>query len=585
MNIPAIYHISSDNFCYPLDEDTLVIKIQTGYDVSSVELVWGDPFEAGLFGSDTGWDGEHLIMTFFAETDVYKIWQSEVKPKFKRCRYYFILHGADEKIYYVENGFSTEQQFKTYKGRRQDFFFPWMNPSDIIKPADWVNSTVWYQIFPDRFCSSGRNTGEKYSKWAAPDKKVRNSELYGGDLPGVTSRLDYLQQLGVGGIYFTPINESPSTHKYDTADYEKIDSGFGTNDDMKTLVAEAHKRGIRIMLDGVFNHCGLDFAPWRDVLEKGRDSEYFDWFMINTFPFTEGYGKARRGEYYSFAFVDVMPKLNTNNEKAADYIISVCKKWVTEYDIDALRLDVSDELSHAFNKRLRRELFAIKPDFYIVGEAWHNSLPWLRGDEFDAVMNYSLQENIESFWRNPSFTAADLAHGVYSCYNSYQFQTCNVMFDLLDSHDTARLITRCGGDVNAFYQELCMLFTLNGSVSIYYGTEVCLEGSHDPDCRRCMPWREIERGDYTDRIEEMKRLIEMRKSIPELRNGSLRFIESGNDRVIIYEKYSKNSTYRIVLNCSGKPYDIGEVDKCVYARCLSGTTLEAGGTLVAEVVK
>ena len=583
MELSAVYHISSDNYCYPLDSERLRIKLRTGDDVDSVTLVWGDPFDAGLFGSDKGWEGAHAEMAPVMQLLRHKVWQADVEPEFKRCRYYFILRSGKEEYYYIESGFETEEQFSSYKGRRQDFYFPWMNPADIISPAPWVNETVWYQIFPDRFCSSGKNKGLKFRKWASPDQKVTNAQIYGGDLAGVESRLDYLKDLGVTGIYFTPINESPSNHKYDTTDYNKIDEQFGGLEDIKSLVAEAHKRGIRVMLDGVFNHSGLGFFAWQDVLKNGRDSKYFDWFMINKFPFSSLGGKAHRGEYYSFAFVDKMPKLNTNNDEVIEYFVNVCRRWVSEYDIDALRLDVANEVSHKFNKKLREALLAIKPDFYICGEIWHNSIAWLRGDEYDSVMNYSLQETIESFWRNESMTAREFMLGVNDCFDRYCEQTCNVMFNLLDSHDTMRLITRCGCDVDKFYQELLTLFTLNGSVCFYYGTEVRLEGGHDPDCRRCMPWKEIEDGEYDDRIKEMKKLISIRREIPELRCGRLRFIDSGDDRVIVYEKFSDNKTYRVILNCSESDYDTGKYVNAVFSRGLEKKKLSHGGAAVLEV--
>ncbi len=583
MNLSAVYHVSSDNYCFPLDEDHLCIRLRTGLDIDRATLVWGDPFDAGLFGSESGWKGAHVNMTNSMRLSDHKIFEAVVEPRFKRCRYYFILHAKDEQYYYVESGFESKKRFESYNGRRQDFFFPWMNSADIIKPAPWVNETIWYQIFPDRFCSSGRNSGGKFHKWASPDKKVSNMHLYGGDLKGVESRLDYLSNLGVTGIYFTPINESPSNHKYNTTDYNKIDPQFGDENDIRELIDQAHKRGIRVMLDGVFNHSGTGFFAWQDVLRNGRDSKYFDWFMINKFPLSGIAGKSHRGEYYSFAFVDDMPKLNTNNDEVIDYIIDVCRRWVTHYGIDALRLDVANELSHKFNKRLRQEMLKLRPDFYICGEIWHNSMPWLRGDEYDSVMNYSLQETIESFWRNESFTATDFEFGVNECSYRYTEQTCSVMFNLLDSHDTMRLITRCGGDIDAFYQELCTLFTLDGSVCFYYGTEVRLEGGHDPDCRRCMPWDKIERGEYDDRIEEMKRLISMRRAIPQLRRGTLRFIDSGIDRVIIYEKSGSGKTYRVILNCSQRDFDTGEYLRSVYSRKLSGRTLSHGGAAVLEM--
>lgn len=582
MNLAAVYHVSDGSFCYPLDDERLVIKLKTGKEVQRVELVWGDPFESGIFGSDSNWKGELLEMENSARLRYHKVWRAVVVPRFKRCRYFFILHAPGEVFYYIESGFETKESFAAYNGRRQDFFFPWMNPADIIRPPLWANDTVWYQIFPDRFCSSGRNSGGEFRKWAGPDKKVNNGQVYGGDLAGVESRLDYLRDLGVTGIYFTPVNEACSNHKYDTTDYTRIDPQFGTNDDMKRLVASAHEHGIRVMLDGVFNHSGVQFAPWLDVVEKGPESKYYDWFMINKYPLSKLPGKTRRGEYYSFAFVDSMPKLNTNNDEVIEYIISVCTKWVKEYDIDALRLDVSNEISHRLNKRLRSAMLELKPDFYICGEIWHHSQPWLRGDEYDSVMNYSLQEHIESFWRNESYTATDFEYGISDTYDRYADQTCSVMFNLLDSHDTMRLITRCGCDADAFYQELCSLFTLNGSVCIYYGTEVRLEGGHDPDCRRCMPWNEIERGDYDDRIAEMKKLIAIRRDIPALRRGELRFIDSGRPRAIVYEKSLGGKTYRVVLNSTGAAYDVGDYGTAVYSRGLDGSLLADGGCAVLE---
>ena len=581
MNLSAIYHISTDNFCYPLNENKLVIKLQTAYDIDRAVLVWGDPFNCGLFGGDVSWDGTHIDMTNIFTLQNHKIWQSIVEPKYKRCRYYFIIHSGEETFYMFEDGFKTFEEFSDYKGRRQDYFFPWMNSTDIIKPAEWVNSTIWYQIFPDRFCNSCTDRGRKYHNWSSPDKKASNAYAYGGDLKGVTSKLDYLKELGINGLYFTPINESTSNHKYNTKDYTKIDSSFGNDSDIKKLVKEAHSRGIRVMLDGVFNHSGEEFAPCQDVLKNGRDSRYFNWFMINKYPFSKIGSRSKKGEYYSFAFVDGMPKLNTNNPEVAEYFINVCTRWVKDYDIDAIRLDVSDELSHDFNKQLRKALFSVKPDFFICGETWHNSIAWLRGDEFDSIMNYSLQETIDGFWHN-NITAKDFAYRVNYCYNQYPIQTNNVMFNLLDSHDTMRLMTRCGNDEDIFYQELTALFTLSGSVCIYYGTEICLEGGYDPDCRRPMPWKEIESGRYGSRISVMKQLIAMRKNNEVLRCGDVRFIDSGNDKILMFEKYNDTKTVRVILNCSDSEIAVSN-DNVIFSRKMGDGLLAAKGILVTEV--
>lgn len=552
MNLSSIYHISTDNYCFPLNNNELVIRIQTGYDIEKVELMYGDPFISGIFGGNDSWSGEIKELTDKRNLQNHIIWQAVVKPPFKRCRYYFILHGNNEIYYFTEDGFRKESDFKAYKGRRQDFFFPWMNSSDIIKPAKWVNDTIWYQIFLDRFCNSGTKRYRTYDKWAGPNKKAGSLDRYGGDLKGVTGKLDYLKELGINGIYFTPLNKSNSNHKYNIDDYTQIDPDFGTEEDLITLVEEAHKRDIRIMLDGVFNHCGESFEPWLDVLKNGKNSKYFNWFMINQLPetinrFTHN---AKNGKYYTFGFFDNMPKLNTNNQDVIDYFIDICTKWVKEYNIDAIRLDVANEVSHNFSKQLRQAMLKLKSDFYICGEIWHNSAAWLRGDEYDAVMNYTLQESIDCFWANKDVTALDFEYQINRCLTLYPEQVNNVMFNLLDSHDTMRLITRSDNNLDIFYQKLTVLFTLNGTTCIYYGTEVALPGGFDPDCRRCMPWNEINKGQYNDRIAAIKQLISIRKQYGELRNGQIRFLHSINSRVLLYEKYSNKNTIRIIANCS-----------------------------------
>lgn len=586
MNLSAVYHISTDNYCYPLNENELVIKIQTGYDVDRVQLMYGDPFKSGIFGGNDVWSGTLIDMQDVKFLEHHKVWQAIVKPEFKRCRYYFILHSGDEVIYMIEDSFRTPEEFKRYKGRRQDFFYPWINSADVVKPAEWVNQTVWYQIFPDRFCNSGAEREHKFKKWSKPNQKVRNDEFYGGDIKGAESRLDYLKSLGINGIYFTPLNKSSSVHKYNTSDYAKIDEDFGTENDLKEFVQQAHKRGIRVMLDGVFNHSGSDFAPWKDVLKNGENSAYYDWFMINApvDSFSKLSSNSRKGKYYTFAFVDGMPKLNTNNQAVVDYIINVCTDWVKKYDIDAIRLDVANETSHFFNRQLRKAMFSRKKDFYICGEIWHSSMAWLRGDEFDSVMNYSLQESVDSFWNNTEMTALEFEYQINRCYNMYPVQSANVMFNLLDSHDTMRLITRSSNNADVFIQKLCTLFTMNGTTCIYYGTEIMLEGGYDPDCRRCMPWNEIDNGLYDDKIAIVKSIISMRNNYTQLRNGSIRFVRNENNRVIEYEKYDNNTTLRIILNCSNENIKVDTTDtKIIFSNKFKENVIAPDGTLILVI--
>ena len=445
------------------------------------------------------------------------------------------------------------------------FMYSWMNPSDIIKTPDWVNDTVWYQIFIDRFCNGDPSTDpENVLPWKDPDKTVKYDDFYGGDLKGITSKIDYLKNLGITGLYLTPICQGSTNHKYDTKSYTKIDPHFGSDEDMAEMVKAAHDSGIRVMMDGVFNHSGPLFKPWQDVVENGPQSKYYDWFMVNKWPFDKSSDNSKKKNYYSFAFVDMMPKLNTNNEEVIKYIVSVIKNWIEKYDIDAIRLDVSDEISHTLCKRMHRELKKIKPDFYILGEAWHDSMPWLRGDEFDSVMNYPLTDSINDFWLDSKKTAKDFEYSINRCFSMYPMQVNKVLFNLLDSHDTERLITKLS-DIRSFYQQFGVLFTMPGTVCIYYGTEIALEGGHDPDCRRCMPWKQIMKGMYYDKIERMKKLIAMRKEHQALRSNNYEFTHLfDNDRVISYKRISDDGAevISVVINCSDNalPLDIKKKD-------------------------
>lgn len=583
MNLGAISHNSFDNYVYPLDEDRLVINIKTGLDVDKVYIFYGDPFKSGLMGSFNSWQGTKEEIKSCTKLKYNKFWSITVTPEFKRCRYYFMLVSDNEAYYMLEDGFKSEEEMKNYKGRRQDFFFPWMNPADINKPPMWVNNTIWYQIFPDRFCRVGDKAGKnKIKPWAKPDQKMNHFDFYGGNIKGIISKLDYLQSLGITGIYTTPLNESNSNHKYDTTDYFKIDSDFGTNDDMKEFVREAHKRNIRVMIDGVFNHCGKDFAPWKDVIEKGYNSKYISWFIVKDWPFNKTGNNARSGKYYSFAFQDSMPKLNTNNPEVINYIINICSFWVKEYDIDALRLDVSDETSHKMLKKLRNAMLSLKSDFFILGETWHNSMPWLRGDELDSVMNYPLSESINDFWLNENMTREELEYNINRCYTTYMIQTNNVLFNLFDSHDTIRLITKLG-NIDKFYQQMCVLFTMPGSPCIYYGTEIVLEGGFDPDCRRCMPWDEISNGDYDEKINNIKKLISIRKNHPAARSGDYHFTKHGNNpRLLSYCKFDKDETIEVILNCSNEEISIDTNGEILYSNKLNGDALQSNGVVIVK---
>lgn len=580
MEFTGVYHRTSEQMSYALDESRLVINLKTGYDVRRVFLIHGDPYDAGIMGGCERWNGTREEIVYKKRLRHQIWWTTTVTPPYKRCKYYFELHTDDEVWYYFEDGFLTEEQVNMPGRLLQYFIVPWMNPADINRTPNWVNDAVWYQIFPDRFC---RGISDKIDPEILPWQSgpVTNRERYGGDLEGIRQKLSYLQNLGITGIYLNPVMEAETNHKYDTTDYTKIDPAFGDDETMAALVSEAHDLGIRVMVDAVFNHSGRKFAPWLDVLEKGRESEYADWFMIQDWSDLGKRENTRDGRFYSFAFADWMPKLNTNNEEVIRYFCGVCEGWVKKYDIDGIRFDVGNEVSHYFLKRMRAHLKGLKPEIYLLGEIWHDSIQWLAGDEYDSVMNYPLMSGIHDFFLDESMGKEEFEFMVNRCYTMYMQQSNNVLFNLLDSHDTERLMNRFH-DLDIFYQQLAVLFTLPGSTCIYYGTEIAMEGGFDPDCRRCMPWDEIGSEENQEKIGQMKELIRLRKTEETFRSLHFHFPNRyENRRCVEYIKLDEEGRrIEVVLNCSGEAVRVGDTGEVLFARNFRDGRLGVRGTLI-----
>ena len=583
MEFAGVYHKTSEQMSYPCNERELIINLKTGYDVKRVFLHQGDPFEAGILGGNEKWVGKREEICYKKRLKHQIWWTTTLVPPYKRCKYYFELHTDKEVWYYFEDGFLKEEQLHMEGRMLQCFIVPWMNQADINVTPDWVNDTVWYQIFPDRFCNgTPEKNGEDILPWRTGP--VTNQERFGGNLAGIRKRLSYLKELGINGIYLNPIMEAESNHKYDTRDYTKIDPYFGDNEEFALLVKEAHELGIRVMVDAVFNHCGRRFAQWLDVEKKGEKSEFADWFMIHDWNVLKKQGDTRDGRFYSFAFNEYMPKLNTNNEEVIQYFTDICESWIRDFDIDGIRFDVGNEVSHRFLKRVRERVKSLKPDIYLLGEIWHDASQWLMGDEYDSVMNYPLMSGIHDFFLDKESTKEDFEYMVNRCYTMYMQQCNNVLFNLLDSHDTERLMNRLK-NLNVFYQQLAVLFTMPGSPCIYYGTEIAMEGGHDPDCRRCMPWDEMDSEENRKRLEEMKKLISLRKSEKTFKSLYFHFPDTYREkRCVEYIKLDDaGNKIQVVLNCTKESVDALDGGEILFARGYENGKLAPDGTLIRRI--
>ncbi|MFD0693073.1 glycoside hydrolase family 13 protein [Paenibacillus sp. GCM10027628] len=525
MIFEAIYHRSGNSYCYAYDDKQVHIRLRTKKDdLQIVKAIYGDKYD---------WErtvSEKLLYKL-ASDEFFDYWQAEIAPPHLRLRYAFELVSGDLTYWYTESGFFKEKPNDPLRF----FDYPFLWSSEVLKPPGWVKEAIFYQIFPERF-ANGDPTNDPAHVRPWKDASPGQQDFHGGDLQGVLDRIDYISSLGVNAIYFTPIFEAKTNHKYDTTDYLKVDSHFGDIQLLKKLVRAFHDRGIRVILDAVFNHSGFCFAPFQDVIKKGPDSAYWDWFHVQEYPIQYD----PRPFYHCFAFEAHMPKLNTSNPEVRNYLIYVAQFWVKECDIDGWRLDVANEVDHAFWREFRKELKSLKPDFYILGEIWHDAMPWLQGDQFDAVMNYPATEAMIDFFAKETTDAEQFSQQISRLLPQYPQQVNEAAFNILGSHDTPRLLTTARNEKRVMLAVLFQFIFL-GVPCIYYGDEVGMRGGQDPDCRRPMVWDAEEQNH--DLLAFYRNLISFRKKHLALQEGSFQFMYAKNRQLVVRRQHARESLY------------------------------------------
>jgi glycosidase len=438
-----------------------------------------------------------------------------------------------------------------------------------IHTPDWVKQAVFYQIFPDRFAKSDPLNGRKFCRqpgggwqpeqlepWDAPPTL---QGYKGGNLWGVIEKLDYLQDLGINAIYFTPIFQSACNHRYHTHDYYQVDPILGGNEAFMALLDAAHKREIKVVLDGVFNHASRGFFFFNDILENGSNSPWLDWFLIDDWPLS-AYDGSKPANYIGWANNRSLPKFNHDNSAVREYIMQIAEYWIQQ-GIDGWRLDVPYCVeTPGFWQEFRQRVKAINPDAYILGEVWKDASQWLDGTQFDGVMNYlftsptiaftagdrvkmELVENHE-YYPYPALDAAGYAQKMQDLLNLYPWEIQLTQLNLLDSHDTARLLTICGEDLATVELATVLLMTSVGSPSIYYGDEVGLPGREDPDCRRAFP----SENQWNQSVLKMhKELIQIRRNHRCLQIGDYQIIGS-QGMVYVFARTCPEASILVAIN-------------------------------------
>ena len=551
MNKLALWHQAKSEYAYAYDTKTLHITLRTAKnDVSAVKIIHGDPFS---------WDGDskgHVIwkhevtpMHKRYQTEDFDFYFVEIYPPHLRTKYAFIIEDNKDTYLFgskrVRQVFDEESLYQQFD-LSEYFNFPYLNHEDLHHTPNWVKETVWYQIFPDRFASHHQKSTLKWGKLP-----VNNHELYGGDLLGVIDKLPYLKRLGISGIYFTPIFLAPTAHKYDTVDYFQIDPQFGTNEDFGLLVKKAHELGIKVMLDGVFNHSGYDHPFFQDVVKNGEDSLYKNAFFIEKFPVVNfplnDLGKPHKYHniplnFKTFAHTPHMPKWNTSDPIVEKHLLDCIRFWIETYDIDGWRLDVSNEISHDFLRQIKKVSRQAKPDTFILGENWDASQPWLHGDQLDSVMNYDLSYPLWKYLEH-QIDLKTFKNMIEMYLATTPKNVMENMFNLVGSHDTVRIKRRLKDDPNRVKLSYLFMFLSAGAPNIYYGDEIGMTGEHDPDNRRCMLWDEKDQD--LDFFNFTKKLIELRQKHPSFTTSDYHFIDSD---ILMFTKTVEDDKILVLMN-------------------------------------
>ena len=528
----AVYHVAHGNYAYAVSEDTLRITLRAAKgDLQSVTVLYQDRYG--------GSEPFAATMEVVAEDEMFSFHQADVQLDTKRFGYVFLLDDGKHQVFYTEKGFFDDVPPNT------QFHYPYIALKDLWEPPLWSQGAVIYQIFPERF-TNGDSTNDppNVEPW---DALPTVTSQKGGDLQGIIDQFGHLVDLGVDVLYLTPIFQAPSNHKYDTVDYYTIDPHFGDEETLRSLIKLAHEHDIKVVFDAVFNHSGFGFFAFQDVLERGEESPYGHWFNIESFPV-----KTDPPNYETFSNqIATMPKLMTHQDDVKEYFLEVGRYWIREFGIDGWRLDVANEIDHQFWREFRQAIKAENSEALIVGELWHEASEWVRGDQFDSVMNYSLQYACLDFFATGTIRARSFANRLAKVQVNH-IQAVNLsLFNLLGSHDTERFLTTCGGSVPKFALAVAFQLTYEGAPMIYYGDEVGMEGLTDPDCRRGMLWDPEEQN--LELLAWHQKLIALRKEHDVLRSGRCRTVWADSvTNIYGFVRFQSGDQVLVLLNNQAK---------------------------------
>lgn len=540
--VKDVVHFSDFNYAYAISNDTLNIRIKVRNGIFDSIII----YYKNLY--DHGPNISSKAMVKILDDGYHSLYETAIQVKEKHFKYYFELQKKSEIINYTADGFVTNPIASNF------FYYPFINDDEIITPPKWAEGEIIYQVLIDRFFDGDPSNNPQNCKPIdmLPDRET----YYGGDFKGIIKKLDYIKSLGTKIIYLSPLFLSPTYHKYDVKDYYKIEDIYGGEEGLIELVQAAHDKDIKIVLDCVFNHCSVENELFQDVIKKGENSKYKDWFFIENFPVN-----VEKCNYDTFAgVVPTMPKFNTSNQEVIKYLTDAAVYWTKRLNIDGWRLDVADEVACRFWREFNRRLKEINPEILIIGEVWNHATKWMQGDQFDTITNYKyrkwlidfLSNKIDStiFWKQLSRNKM-----------LYKTPAYNYLVNLVGSHDTIRFNTLLKND-KIHYLALALMLTMDGIPLIYYGDEVGIEGGDDPDNRRAFRWDDTSK----EELKQIQAIGQLRANSCTLKKGSIMPL-CIDPQIIAFQRKYKNETLLVIANFSDQVKAINiKINEIVYGQ-------------------
>ncbi|MBD5466553.1 MAG: alpha-glycosidase [Lachnospiraceae bacterium] len=567
MNRSAVLHIPMSEYAYGMDEEHVTIRIRCGR---------GDLTRCVLHFGDRACRQTPVIFTeqemhICASDEYFDYYEATLAHPYQRINYYFELISATERVLYYGDCFMEE----CVDDRSEYYQLPYNHRADIVRPPAWAKDAIIYNIFPDSFA-----TGRAYLSGEPVEKDFLGETVkgkLGGTIRGITENISYLKDLGFNAIYVNPIFAAGEYHKYDLLDYFHIDPCFGTDEEFRDMVALCHENGIKVIIDGVFNHCGWRFFAFEDVVNNGASSRYKDWFYRLEFPVIRPENGDIYPSYECFGYERMMPKLNTQNPEVRDYFCRVCRHWLREYGIDGWRLDVASEINDAFWESFYRAAKEVNPDAILIGEVWETARHWLDGKKFDSTMNYDFRKHCRRFFAEGSIDAYEFDGRVTHMRMRYRQQSVYAQLNLLDSHDVSRFLSLCGNDERRYKLAVLFQMTFPGIPSVFYGDEKGISGISEEEYRAPMKWDKKE-----DKLFSFfKKAIWMRRDHTALRQGEYRTVHAAHGSgLYLYARETDSDKIIIAMNVSetaARLPDFDGAERILWQEGLSGRELAPMG--------